>query len=404
MYDVIVVGARCAGASTAMLLARKGYRVLMVDKSTFPSDIMSTHYIHQSGVAHLKKWGVLDQVVASNCPPITKILYDVGPFALTGNLLPVDGVAEAYCPRRRVIDTILVKAAMEAGAQLYEGFTVQELLMDGERVTGIRGHTTNGTIVTEHAHIVIGADGLHSIVARAVQAATYNEQPALTTTYYTYWSGVPLIGLEGYTRDNRFIICFPTNDQLSCIGVQWTRQEFQIFRSNIDGNYMNTLKLAPDLAERVAGGKREERYVGTVDLPNFFRKPYGAGWALVGDAGYHQDPNTGLGISNAFRDADFLAAAVDAGLSAKTPMDKALAEYEQKRNAVAMPLYDLTCKLASLAPPPPDMQQLLAALHGNQKDTEQFLGIIPGAVTMQDFYADENIKRIMAEAQARQQA
>src|SRR5436190_14545399 len=127
MYDVIVVGARCAGSPTAMLLARKGYRVLLVDKGTFPSDTMSSHLIWQPGVARLERWGLLDRVVASNCPPITTWAYDFGPFALHGTPPPADGVAMAYAPRRTVLDKLLVDAAVEAGAELREAFAVQEV-------------------------------------------------------------------------------------------------------------------------------------------------------------------------------------------------------------------------------------------------------------------------------------
>src|SRR5581483_7646777 len=348
VYDAIVVGARCAGSPTAMLLARKGYRVLLVDRATFPSDILSTHYIHQPGVAQLARWGLLEPVVASNCPPITRALCDFGPFALTGSAPPAGEVAEAYCPRRTILDKILVDAAVAAGAELRPGFSVQEMLADGERVSGIRGRGASGGPVTEQARIVIGADGLRSVVARAVQAPTYHERPTLTCGYYSYWSGVPDEGVELYPRDGRAILAFPTNDGLLCLAVQWLHHEFHAFRADVEGNFLQTLELAPGLAERVRGGRREERFLGTADLPNFFRKPYGPGWALVGDAGYHKDPHTGEGITDAFRDAELLADAIDAGLAGRQPLDEALADYERRRNAVAMPLYELTCELASL--------------------------------------------------------
>src|SRR5215213_10200743 len=194
MYDVIVVGARAAGAPTAMLLARQGYRVLLLDRAGFPSDTMSTHFIHQTGVAHLKRWGLLDQVVASNCPPARQMSFDVGPFALIGLAPPADGAPYGYAPRRRVLDNILVEAAVQAGAELREHFTVKELITDGKRVTGIRGHTAGGAMVTEQARIVIGADGLRSFVARSVQAPSYNVRPALTCAYYSYWDDLPLAG------------------------------------------------------------------------------------------------------------------------------------------------------------------------------------------------------------------
>src|ERR1051326_4145533 len=158
MYDVIVVGARCAGSPTAMLLARKGYRVLLVDKATFPNDVPRGHFIHPAGVVRLQRWGVLDQLVASNCPAISTYRLDVGPFALVGSPPPVDGIARAYGPRRKVLDHLLVEAAASAGVEVRAGFAVEELLLEGERVTGIRGHTAGGTLVTERARLVVGAD------------------------------------------------------------------------------------------------------------------------------------------------------------------------------------------------------------------------------------------------------
>src|ERR1051326_5716102 len=117
MYDAIVLGARCAGSPTAMLLARKGYRVLLVDKARFPSDILSTHYIHQAGVARLKRWGLLERLPSSNCPPCPSITLDVGPFALKGFPPPLEGAADGFCPRRHVLDKILFDEAVAAGAE-----------------------------------------------------------------------------------------------------------------------------------------------------------------------------------------------------------------------------------------------------------------------------------------------
>ncbi len=170
MYDAIVVGARCAGSPTAMLLARKGHRVLLVDRATFPSDTLSTQIIWQSGVSRLKNWGLLDKLNESNCPSVTKFTMDLGDFPLSGWGPPTDGVSDSYGPRRTVLDKILVDAAAEAGAELREGFSVQEFLTDGDRVTGIRGRERNGPTVTEKARVVIGADCRHSPLARAVQA------------------------------------------------------------------------------------------------------------------------------------------------------------------------------------------------------------------------------------------
>lgn len=396
MYDAIVIGARCAGSPTAMLLARKGYRVLLVDKATFPSDIMSTHYIHQPGVAQLKRWGLLNKVRASNCPPILQSTLGVGDCVLTGLAPSAGDVTEGYCPRRTVLDKILVDAAVEAGAELREGFLVQELLGDGDRITGIRGRPKGGMPVTEQARIIIGADGLHSFLARTVQPPTYNERPTIQFGYYSYWSGVPLEGVEIYVRDYRAALIFPTNDSLACVVAAQAIAGFHEFRSDIEGNYLKTLALvAPGPAERVRSGKREERFVGTADLPNFFRKPYGPGWALVGDAGYHKDPSGGYGITDAFRDAELLAGAIDEGLAGHRPLDQALAEYERQRNNVAMPIYEMTCQAATFAPPSPEEMQLFTALRGNQAETNRFLGTLAGTVPISEFFAPENIQRII---------
>jgi flavin-dependent dehydrogenase len=400
MYDAIVVGARCAGAPTAMLLARKGYRVLLLDKAGFPSDHMSTHWIHQPGVARLERWGLHHRLAASGCPPITAIAMDLGTFALRGTPPPCGDVAEAYCPRRTVLDKLLVDAAVEAGAELREQFLVQDLVWDGDRVSGIAGRSATGTTVSEQAHVVIGADGVHSLVARQVEAPTYNTRPTLQCAYYSYWSGVPLDGVEFYPREHRGFGVLPTHHGLTCIIVGWPRDEFHAFRADIEGNFLKTLELAPALAERVRAGRREERFSGTAELFNFFRRPHGPGWALVGDAGYHKDPITAQGISDAFRDADLVAEAVDAGLSGKRPVEEAMADYEQRRNEAALPLYEFTCQLAALEPPPAEMQQLFAALRHNQEQTNRFFGAMVGTVPIAEFFEPHNIGRIVgAEAE-----
>lgn len=402
MYDAIVIGARCAGSPTAMLLARLGFSVLLVDKSTFPSDTISTHYIHTAGVARLNRWGLLDALKASNCPAITKGRVDFGPFIFEGWCPPTaDGVQEAYAPRRTVLDKILLDAAREAGAEVREGFNVEEIICEDGTVKGIRGRTKGDATVTETARIVIGADGLHSIVARAARAPVYNEKPSLTCGYYTYWSDVAMEGVELYPRDGSMTIAFPTNDGLTLIIVLWPHALFQKIRADVEGNYLEALKTAPGLMERVRDpNQRRERFYGTADVPNFFRQPYGRGWALVGDAGYHKDPITAQGITDSFRDAEFLVEALDDGFSGRRPLDEALMDYEGRRNLAAMPMYELTCQRASLTPPPPEMLQLLAALQGNQPDINRFFGIDAGTVPIPEFFSPENIGRIIAQGQS----
>jgi 2-polyprenyl-6-methoxyphenol hydroxylase-like FAD-dependent oxidoreductase len=394
MYDVIVVGARCAGSPTAMLLGRLGYRVLLLDRATFPSDAPRCHFIQPPGVARLQRWGLLESIKASNCPSISTIRFDVGPSVLVSSPPDTDGGAGSYGPRRSVLDKILVDAAAEAGVEVREGFSVQEVLLDGDRVTGIRGRTLDGATVTEKAGIVVGADGMRSLVARTVQALTYHTKPARTCVYFAYWSGVPVKGCEIYARPQRAIFAFPTNDDLTCIAMEWPVQEFQAVRADIEGNFLKTIALAPSLAERVQAGRREERFMGSGDLPNFYRKPYGPGWALVGDAGYHKDPYLAQGITDAFRDAELVTEAIDAGLSGRRGLAEALGDYERQRNEETMPIYELNYQHASLDPLSLEMQQLLGALHGKQAETNGFFGVLQGTVPLAAFYAPEHIMHL----------
>ena len=394
MYDAIIVGARCAGSPLAMLLAHQGHKVLLVDKGSFPSDIMSTHGLKVPAAARLKEWGLLDSVLASNCPPIHTQQIDFGPFALTGSSPGIDGVQLLVAPRRRVLDTLLVEAAVAAGAELREHFTVDEVLFEDGVVTGIRGHERGGREVTEHARIVIGADGRHSTVARAVDASTVVDRGTFCCCYYSYFSGMARDQITLYPRPGRFMIDFPTNDGLTVVLVEWPREKFHAFREDIEGNFLKTLELAPELAERVRGGKREERFTGTVDLPNFQRQAHGPGWALAGDALSHKDPILAQGISDAFNDAAFLAEALHAGLSGTRSMELALAEYAQRHMEASMPLFEMTCDFATMQPPPAEMQQLLGSLIGNQEAINQFIGTSDGTVSMAEFYAPENLARL----------
>jgi flavin-dependent dehydrogenase len=396
MYDAIVVGARCAGAPTALLLARKGYKVLLLDRGVFPTDMpFSNHYVHQTGSARLKRWGLLDALAATNCPPIRTNHFDYGAFSLTGSPVPAEGgVTEAYAPRRLKLDPVLVEGAVKAGAELREGFSVQELLWDNGRVAGIRGHQKNGGMVEERARITIGADGMFSMVAKAVQAPEYKSGPALEGSWYAYFSGVPMTGWHLWLRPHRVIFAYNTNDNLSLIGVAFAAKDLAMARSNIETHHSGTIRQhAPELWERMRAGRRESRYVGGA-IPSHVRKPFGPGWALVGDAGYQKDPCTASGITDAFGSAEWLAEAVDAGFSGRRPLEEALARYEQIRNETELPYFDLTTQLAALEPPPPEIQRLLQALCDNPGQRSRFFGVLAHTVPVPEFFSPENMQAI----------
>ena len=318
-YDAIVVGARCAGSPTAMLLARKGYRVLVVDRASFPSDTLSTHVIHAPGVAALRRWGLLDQVTASGCPPIETYSFDFGPFVIAGTPHPDDGMSTAYAPRRTVLDKILVDAAAQAGAEVRERFTVEDIVVEDGIVVGIRGHDEGRTSVVERARVVIGADGHNSRVARAVRPEQYNEKPVLENAFYTYWSGLPVDGFNTLIRGDRGFAAIPTNDGLTLVLVGCPAAQASAFKADVESNYLKALEREPEFADRIRQATREERFAGG-GVPNFFRKPFGSGWALVGDAGYTRDPITAQGITDAFHDAELCATAVDETFAGQPPV------------------------------------------------------------------------------------
>ena len=396
-FDAIIVGARCAGSPTAMLLARKGYKVLVVDKATFPSDTISTHLIHPPGVAALKRWGLLDRVLSTGCPPIDTYAFDLDPVTISGTPGTAD-VPVSYSPRRTVLDKLLVDAASEAGAEIREGFTVDELVIDDGRVVGVRGHSKGGRTVSEYARVTVGADGRYSFVAKAVRPEQYHEKPKLLVAYYAYYSGLPMNGrYETSLRPERGFAAWATNDDLTLVIAGWTFAKFEANRRDIEGNFLKMLEIAPSFAERVRAARREERFAGAA-VSNYFRKPYGPGWALVGDAGYNKDFITAHGIQDAFRDAELCATALDAAFSGARSFDVAMGSYQSTRDAQVLPMYELTCQLASLEPLPAEMQQLVSAIHGNREAMDGFARTVSGVTSPADYFSTENVAHIFAAA------
>jgi 2-polyprenyl-6-methoxyphenol hydroxylase-like FAD-dependent oxidoreductase len=399
MYDAIVVGARCAGSPTAMLLARKGYRVLLVDRERFPSDTISTLAVWPHGAEILDRWGLLDRLAATGCPPIARnMVFDLGPFALQGGVPDANGGRGGFCPRRTVLDKLLVDAAVESGVELREELAVEGLVWSDDRVVGLRGRRRGGGLFEERARVVIGADGVHSVVAKAVGAPEYDVKPALATYYYSYYSGFEADDVEQYVRDYEGAACFPTHDGLTLIAAVWPSRRFQEIRSDVEGHVRKIHETAPSVADRLQRARREDRWVGTAGVPNYFRKPYGPGWALVGDAGYAKDPITAQGISDAFIDAQSLSEALDAVFSGTRPFGEALADHHARRDRRVKPMYDFTGELATLAPPPPPMRQLFAALHGDRESTSQFFAALTGSLPLPSFMNPENIGRIVGRA------
>jgi 2-polyprenyl-6-methoxyphenol hydroxylase-like FAD-dependent oxidoreductase len=401
MFDVIVVGARCAGSATAMLLARRGVRVLLLDRATFPSDNpASTHMVWQAGSTKLRDWGLLESLMATGCPGQRDSLLDLGDFVLKGRA-PAAGFGNAaYAPRRIVLDGMLVEAALAAGAELRENVSVSEVLNEGDHVSGVRYRSRTGDPIDVRARLVIGADGTNSRFARAVGAQTEALRPRLQRTFFSYFADLPLTAMEFYARPGRMIFAWRTNDDLTVAGICCRVDQSAHLRADLEtGFYRELDALTPEFGQRMRASRRAASWLGG-STRNFYRTAAGPGWALVGDAGLTMDPITAAGITNAFRDAEFLADAVAQGLSGTGGLDLALAGYERRRNEASLPLLEFTCEMAKLDPPPAEVIRLFEALRDDQAATDDYFGVFAQTVPVTRFFAPENLARIIAGGQA----
>ena len=375
-YDAIAVGARCAGASLAMLLARRGRRVLALDRAHFPSDTVSTHFLWPRTTAALARWGLLDALAATGCPLIETVNMHAGSVAFRGRPEPVDGTAAMYCPRRTVLDKLLVDEAREAGAEVREGVLVRDVIRDGDRIVGVRGDG-----VEERASIVVGADGMTSGIADAVGAAMSPSHPSLTCGFYAYWSGVPTDGVEFYVRAGRDILVFPTHDGLTCVWVGRANEQWSTYRVDIEGQYL--AGLDETVLARVRRGRRETPFKGTHRLPNFYRDCAGPGWALVGDAAYHRDPLTGMGIGDAFLGAELLAEAIDRGLG--SDLDAALKGYRETLRERTAAVFEYTLMSAALKDPEPQAR-LNRAIAADPDLAQRFMNVLGGSAPFRTLF------------------
>ncbi|MVO90710.1 FAD-dependent oxidoreductase [Streptomyces sp. p1417] len=387
MYDVIVVGARCAGSPAALQLARAGYRVLMVERSKFPKDTLSTLYIHQPGVALLDQWGVLPEVVATGCPPLDRATYTTGDIRVQGVSWPVDGQQAAYAPRRFLLDQILARAAVDAGAELRENCSVSDLVFEDDRVVGVR-LSSGGTETVERARLVIGADGMRSTVAAKVKAPHEVEAPTLTCCYYSYWSGLPA-EFRLYQTPGSWVGTVPTNDGATLVAAYYPQGKF----ADIKGDGLKALldsaeRTAPEVRAEMDRGEQVERLFGTGNQLNFFRKAAGPGWALIGDAGHHKDSITARGITDAFLQAQLLVECIGDGLQDPDRLDKALGEFAEERTEMLVPDYKSTLKTAELNPPEHHLEMLRAiATSGDLSD--RYFSTLSGACPIEEFVTEE---------------
>ena len=343
-YDAVIVGARCAGASTAMLLARAGAKVLVVDRQTYGSDAVSTHALMRGGVLQLARWGLLSRVMAEGTPEIKRTTFHYGKESVRLDIRPEHGVGHLCAPRRTLLDRVLADGARDAGAEVRHGVSLEDLQFgpDG-RVDGVILKQPGGGAVAVECGLVIGADGRRSPVARRVGAQTTVEGASSSGYVYGYYADMAADGTHWYFEKDAAAGVIPTNDGEQCVFVGVPQERFAAtFRKNLDGGFLRVAAAnSPGLREDIAKARRVGRLRGFAGGAGYLRQCHGPGWALVGDAGYFKDPLTAHGITDALRDAELLARAVLAGSG------PAFARYQEERDSLSRPLLEVTDTIAS---------------------------------------------------------
>src|SRR5206468_2353642 len=285
-HDVVVVGARAAGAATALLLGRLGHDVVLVDRTIFPADTLSTHQVARPGVVQLHRWGLLPAVLASGAPAIRQVTFPAGGESVTGTVKHTAGVDLLVAPRRYVLDTLVAEAAAVAGARVRTGVTVTGVRFDGAgRAAGVYGHDRRGDPVEIDARFVVGADGLQSRVARSVGAEVIEHRGDTGALQYAYYGGVPWHGIEMFIADRALAGVFPTHGGEACIWVGSPTADARAARrraaSRTAAFTAQLQRAAPDLAARLRAGRRTSPVTGMLRMPNLLRSAHGPGWALV---------------------------------------------------------------------------------------------------------------------------
>ena len=349
-YDVAVVGGRVAGAATALLLARSGCRVVLVDRDAYGSDTLSTHGLMRAGVLQLTRWGVLPLLAAAGTPAIRRTAFHYADGeTVEVSLRPTAGIESLYAPRRTVLDRILVDAAAAAGAEVRHRTTVTTLSCEGNRVTGVRVRDEQGREQSIGAAVTVGADGVRSTVASRTGAPVVWRARSAGAVLYRYFVGLPTVGYEWAYGDGVAAGLIPTNDGLTCVFVGTSPDRMRALRRRGVADAFATIlgEAFPALPERVSAAVPDGRVRGWPAVPGFLRRCYGPGWALVGDAGYYKDPITTHGITDGLRDAELLADAIVDALGGAVSEPIAMANYQSARDRMSARLFSATEAVAA---------------------------------------------------------
>ena len=409
MYDAIVIGGRVAGAPTAMLLARHGYRVLLVEKDQFPKNTLSTHFIWPRGVSYLKRWGLADRVLEQT-PGFRRMEVSIEGISLQGSV-PIDdlkarftalhgddhGVTDIYCgPRRYFLDTLLLQEARAAGVEVREQFSATAPLVEDGVVVGIHGQSSSGANVVERARLVIVANGRFSRFAEQLGSAVEDFREKSTFAYFSYFKGIAKDELAIHKRGRFGTAIYPTMEDKHMVLVYGPTEWWQDFRRSAEANFHWIYDFcAPDVGELIRNrGVRSESFYAAGVMSAFKRQSVGPGWVLIGDAGSFKDQVTAMGISHAFRDAQLLTDHLHRAFSDGAPLGPALQAYAARRSADYDDYFNLVCQTAEMNVYTEQQLEMYDAMRGNQQQIDQMISCFGDTLPVAQFASEQNMKAL----------
>lgn len=397
-FDVIIVGGSVSGAPTAAWLARKGHKVLVLEKAVFPRDANSTHFIWPRGMSYLNRLGVAGKILEKT-PHFKQLEVSIEGISLRGGV-PMqaikdrflalhgndDGVVDYYSgPRRFHLDQVLLDEARNSGADVREGTGVDSLITEDGVVCGVRATGPDGQAIEARAPVVIGADGRMSQFANHVSSQKIKVREKSTFAYYGYYSGINKPELCIHKKGRFGTAIFPTMDNKHLVLVYGPTAWWSDFSKDAEANFIKTYEfVAPDVAALVKQGKREEDFKAMGRMVAFHRENWGQGWALVGDAGSFKDQWTAMGITHSLRDAELMSTYVDRVLKQELSWDAAMTEYSAVRMADYEGYWDLVCDGAEMKPYTREQLEFFHAIQGDQAKVDHFMGQVGDTVRLDD--------------------
>ncbi|HEY0061571.1 MAG TPA: FAD-dependent monooxygenase [Telluria sp.] len=404
-FDVIVVGGSVSGAPTATWLARKGYKVLIVEKDTFPRDANSTHFIWPRGMSYLNRLGVADKILAQT-PSFKKLEVSIEGISLHGGV-PLQavkdrfiklhgddsGVVDYYAgPRRFFLDKVLLDEARASGVDVREATAVQSLIVEDGVVVGVRGTGPGGVMLQARARIVVGADGRMSQFAGHVAAEKTVVREKSTFAYYGYFSGIDKPELCIHKRGRFGTAIFPTMEDRHLVLVYGPTAWWSDFSKDPEANFHKTYEfVAPDVAAVVARGKRVEPFKAMGRMVAFHRQDHGKGWVLVGDACSFKDQWTAMGITHSLRDAELVTGYLDRVLKGEIGFDAAMDQYSEVRMADYEDYWTMVCDGAEMNPYTREHLEFFHAIQGDQAKVDKFMAQVGDTISLKDAIALDDV-------------